>query len=191
MLEDAMDQVPSDHLGEPLRTGLWIALVAACTVIGSFAFACAAPLIAVATFAATKMRIGEGFTLVLVAWLANQLVGYLVLGYPQTWDSFGWCAAIGIATVLGFVGVVGVSRLEMPSAAIAAMGLTMAFLVYETTLFAATTVLPSSNEALSFPVTAGVFEINAVALIGLLVLYRAAVALRLLRPLQMPNPANV
>ena len=84
-----MDQVPSDHLGEPLRTGLWIALVAACIVIGSFAFACAAPMIAVATFAATKMRIGEAFTVVLVAWLANQLVGYLVLGYPQTWDSFG------------------------------------------------------------------------------------------------------
>ena len=73
----------------------------------------------------------------------------------------------------------------------AAMGLTVAFLVYEATLFAATTVLPSSNETFSFPVMARVFEINAVALIGLLVLYRTAVALRLLRPLQMPNPVTV
>jgi len=118
-------------MGEPLRTGLWMALVAACTVIGSLAFACAAPLIDVATLPLPRRALSKGSLSSAWAWLANQLVGYLVVGYPQTWDSFGWGAVIGIATALGFVGAVGVSRLEMPSAAMAAIGLTVAFLVYE------------------------------------------------------------
>ena len=139
-----MDQVPKSNsrnapsTDEHMRPGLWIALVASCTVLASVAFACAAPLAAVATFAGTRMRVRAGCVVVGVAWLANQLIGYLLLGYPRTWDSLGWGAAIGIATALGFVGTVAVFRAGLRDPVMTAMGLAVSFIVYEATLLAAT-----------------------------------------------------
>ena len=188
-----MEQVQNNGRQSPastddrMRTGLWIALVASSTVLASLVFACGAPLSAVATFAGTRMRIAAGFMLVIVAWLANQLVGYLLLGYPQTWDSFGWGAAIGIAAALGFLGAAAVYRAGLRDPAMTAIGFAVSFLAYEATLFAATAVLPSSDQAFSIGVMARIFEVNAFALIGLLVLHRCALALTLLKPLQLPS----
>jgi hypothetical protein len=180
-----MEQVPNNGLQNPasmdehMRTGLWIALVASSTVLASLVFACATPLSAVATLAGTRMRVTAGCMLVGVAWLANQLVGYLLLGYPQTWDSFGWGAAIGIAAWLGFWGAAAVYRAGLRDPAMTAIGFAVSFLTYEATLFAATAVLPSSDQAFSLRVIARILEVNGVALIGLLVLHRCALALTL------------
>jgi hypothetical protein len=82
---------------------LWIALIAALTVGGSVAFACAAPLAAIAALAALTMRRVEGVALVVTAWLANQLVGFGILDYPLDVSTFGWGGAIGAAAVGGFL----------------------------------------------------------------------------------------
>src|SRR5262249_47157523 len=78
----------------PLLAG-WIALIAALTVGGSLAFACAAPLAAIAALASLTMRQVEGIALVVMAWLANQLVGFAIPGYPLDLSTFGWGRALG------------------------------------------------------------------------------------------------
>ena len=98
---------------ERVRNSLWIVLVASSTVLASLVLACAAPLSGVATFAGTKMRFTAGCIAVGLAWLANQLVGFVMLDYPQTWDNFGWGIVMGIASALAFLGAAAVSRTGM------------------------------------------------------------------------------
>jgi hypothetical protein len=173
-----------------VASALWVGLVAGLSVLGSLAFACAAPLAAIAALAATKMRAAEGLALVAAAWLANQLVGYLLLDYPQTFESFAWGAAIGIAALAGFAAAHAVSRAGMPEVAALLLALGAAFVAYEATLFAATAVLSSSEEAFSIAIVGRIFAINAIAFAGLVLLHRGAIALHVLRPAgRAPEPA--
>src|SRR6476659_10664861 len=80
---------------------VWIALIAALTVGGSLAFACAAPFAAIAALASLTMRRAEGIALVVTAWLANQLAGFGILGYPLYLTTFGCGGAILAASVAG------------------------------------------------------------------------------------------
>src|SRR5262245_54229226 len=91
-------------------TTLWIALIAGLTVLGSFAYACAAPFAAVAALAALTLNRTEGLILVATAWVINQAVGFVLLSYPHTADTYAWGVTIGLATVLGFVAAHFVTR---------------------------------------------------------------------------------
>ena len=171
-------------------SALWVVLVAGLSVAGSLAFACAAPLAAIAALAGTKMRAAEGVALVVAAWLANQLVGYLLLDYPQTFESFAWGAAIGVAALIGFAAAHAVSRAGMPELVTLAVAVGAAFIAYEASLFAATAVLPSSEEAFSLEIVGRIFAINAIAFVALVLLHRGAIALHVLRPAgRAPEPA--
>jgi hypothetical protein len=173
-----------------VASALWVALIAGLSVIGSLAFACAAPLAAIAALAGTKMRAGEGAVLVVAAWLANQLVGYLLLDYPQTFESFAWGVAIGIAALAGFAAAHAVSRAGLPEVVALLLALGAAFVAYEATLFAATAVLSSSEEAFSIAIVGRIFAINAIAFAGLVLLHRGAIVLHVLRPAgRAPEPA--
>lgn len=169
---------------------LWIGLVTVGSVLGSLAFACAAPLAAMATIAGLKMRAGEGLALVGTAWLANQLVGYLVLDYPQTWDSFAWGAAIGVASVVAFAAAVLTTKVRLQEVLAMVIAFAAAFVAYEATLYAATAVLPYSAAAYSAAVILRILEVNAVALVALMMAYRAVVMLRLLKPLPLATPTT-
>jgi hypothetical protein len=161
-------------------TALWTAIVAGSSVLFSLALACATPFAAIAALAGTKMRPRAALALTGFAWLANQAVGYLVLGYPRTWDSFAWGAAIGLAALLATAAALAL-RERLRSAVITiACGFVAAFLVYETVLFSASAVLPSGDEAFSLAVVAEILRINVLALAGLLILERLAVATGLL-----------
>lgn len=161
--------------------GLWIALIAALSIGGSLAFACAAPLAAVAALAGAKMKSGEGLTLIIAAWLSNQIVGYGILNYPITADSFAWGAAIGVASVVAFFGARAVTVSAGASALALAGAFLAAFAAYEAALYGAGFVLGSSDEAFSMAVIERIFQINLVSFAGLLLLHRAAVALSLIR----------
>lgn len=161
---------------------LWIALIAGLSVGGSYAYACAAPLAAVAALAATKMDRGTGLALVIVAWLANQAVGYGLLNYPQTANSFAWGGAIGLAAVAGFLAARTLTGARAPGLFVLGAALLVAFVFYETALYAAGFALGSSEAAFSLEIVGRILAINAVSFIGLLVLHRAAIAVQWLRP---------
>lgn len=170
-----------DTSGRPAsaRTGAWIAVVIGASLAFSLALACATPFAALATLAGSRMASGPARATVASAWFANQLVGYLLLGYPRTWDSFAWGAAIGVAALLAAEAVIAIrprSPLRLAGAFLAS------FAVYELALFAATAVLPSGPGAFAPRVVAGIFATNLLALAGLLALHRLAVGTGLLLP---------
>jgi hypothetical protein len=165
-----------------MRTGIWTALIAGLSIVGSLVFACATPFAAIGALAASRMDREPGLTLVVAAWLSNQIVGYGILGYPRTVESFAWGAAIGLAAVLAFLG----ARVATAFAGTRPFGLASAFLaafaVYELALYLIGTVLFTSDAAFSIAVVARILEINLVSFVGLLGLHWLAVAasLRLL-----------
>ncbi|WP_045836525.1 hypothetical protein [Hyphomicrobium sp. 99] len=163
-------------------TGLWIALIAALSIGGSLAFACAAPLAAIGALAGSKMKSGEGLALVAAAWLSNQIVGYGLLDYPLTADSFAWGAAIGVASIAAFLGARAVSVATGSSLVALAGAFLAAFAAYEAALYGAGFILGSSDEAFSMAVVERVLLINLASFAGLLVLHRAAVAISLIKP---------
>jgi hypothetical protein len=164
--------------------GLWIALIAGLTVIGSYALACVAPLAAVAALAALAMRRGEGLALVVVAWLVNQAVGFTLLSYPHTPDSYAWGAAIGVAAVLGYVAAAAVAPFFKSTLLAIATAFAAAFAVYQFALYAFGVATSYAGDSFSIAVVGEVLAINAVAYVGFLVLHRAAVALSLVKPAQ-------
>ncbi|HEY0283670.1 MAG TPA: hypothetical protein VGC27_13740 [Rhizomicrobium sp.] len=162
-----------------IRRAGWIALLTGATVLGSFIFACATPFAALATLAAIHMNRRDAFMLMGVNWAANQIVGYTYLNYPQSWDSFAWGAAIGIAALAATGAAAGVeSVLRRAGWVVAAIGaFAIAFAAYEGLLYAATAILPSGSGAFSARVVLYVLSVNGLAFIALLALQRAGLAL--------------
>jgi len=69
----------------------------------TFWYACAAPFAAFAVFAAVALSERDALRVVVALWLANQAIGYLLLGYPRTANSFMWGLAIGGAAVVSLL----------------------------------------------------------------------------------------
>lgn len=149
-----------------VKRPLWIVLIIAAALLGSWIFACAMPFAALGALAALHLRPKDAFALVFLSWVSNQAIGYLILHYPQTWDSYGWGVAIGAGALLTE------KALRAAHLAVRAIAAFLAALaVYELTLFAATAVLPSSAEAFGFAVVSFIFSVNAGAFVLLLGLY--------------------
>lgn len=171
-----MNAEPSDNTSGPSKA-IWIALVAALSVAGSLAFACATPLAAIAALAGAKMDRYSGFALVCLAWLTNQIVGFTMLGYPQTANSFAWGAAIGAAAVAALLAVKGTAAF-LPSGPLGLIAsFATAFATYELALVLAGIPLGASTEAFSFEVIARILAVNVILFIGLLALHRLATLL--------------
>lgn len=83
---------------------LWAGVLATSSVLGSLALACMFPFAAIATLLAATLPFRKAAVWMGAAWFTNQLIGYLLLGYPQTANSFGHGLAIGV-TALATLGV--------------------------------------------------------------------------------------
>lgn len=167
----------------PVSTGAaaaWIAMTAGSSVVLSLYFACVTPFVALAAVSAMALPRQMAIYAVLLAWLGNQMVGYLILGYPQAWDSYAWGLAIGVAAATSLLAAFVVIRLQTGIFAMAAGTFLAAFVVYEGVLFAATSVLPSGQGAFSIAVISQVLVINAAAAAALALAHFLAAALRLL-----------
>jgi hypothetical protein len=184
-----MQALPLDSLGAR-RTG-WIALLTVATIAGSLVFACATPFPALAALAALHMNRRDAFVLTAVIWGTNQIIGYGLLHYPQTWDSFAWGIAIGAGAMIA-TGLAAVAeKAARPYGWVAAMlaSFAAAFAGYEVALRAATIVLPSHPDAFGLAVTLYVLKINALAFAGLLALQFVGARLGLAAPRHAASPA--
>ncbi len=154
---------------------LWIGFVVLASLGLSRVFACAMPFAALATLAALILRTRDACALVILAWLANQAVGFGLLHYPWTASTVAWGLAIGIAALAGLVAASAVaSRRVLSSWIVAPAALLPAFGAYELVLFAATWLLPSGPGAFVAVVVLRILVINAVALALLLLASRLA-----------------
>ena len=152
---------------------LWVALIAAVSVGGSYVYACAAPFAAIGALAARKMDLATGLTLVVLAWIANQIVGYGLLGYPQTANSFAWGGAIGLGAVAALFAARMIGNLGWGTVVATIASFAVAFIAYEVTLYLASFGLGGSD-VFSFDIVARILGINAVAFAGILALYAIA-----------------
>jgi hypothetical protein len=168
--------------GNSAGTAIWIALIAGLTVIGSYGYACAAPLAAVAALAALKMERTDGLILVGLAWIINQAVGFLLLNYPHTTETYLWGAAIGFAAFIGFFAARAAARANVPALAGWVITFLVAFAGYQGALYLAGLTFTDPSSGFTTAVVTEVFTINAVAYAGFAVVYLAAVALSLFVP---------
>lgn len=177
-IEDTAPRAAAMTSTEAIRRSLWIALVIFASVAFSFALACVTPFAALATSAALNMPRRDLFSLVGLAWLANRSSVYGFLGYPQTWDSFAWGGAIGIAACLGAMGALTIAPRvnQLGTLGVIATVFFAAFGLYEFALYAASFVLPGSAEAFSLPVVWRILYVNVIAIVLLLVVHRLALA---------------
>lgn len=181
-VRDKMNIFGSNELMD--KTLGWNAIILLSTILFSLIFACATPFAALAGLAALHLRRTEGLSLIVAAWFINQLIGYGLLTYPQSWDSFAWGAAIGIAGISSALIAYAVDH-AMTGRETVLRGLSVfvsAFIVYELVLLAACTILPSGEEAFSFDVVMQILAINGLAFIGLLALQRLGLALGIALP---------
>jgi len=162
----------SNTTSENLQNYRWIAILIAATMAGSFLFACGTPFAALATLAALHMRRRDAFILIGCIWAANQIIGFGVLHYPQTWTTLGWGIAIGVAAMMCTGAAIGAERLLHRVGTIPAIFAVFAasFAAYQLTLFAATPLLSSSTGAFSAHVVLFILKANAAAFVGLFTL---------------------
>jgi hypothetical protein len=86
----------------PLLRQSWFlpVLLVVISAVGSWKFACITPFVAFAVVAPYALSTQTALLTVAAVWLANQAIGFGVLGYPWTVDTILWGIAIGAAALL-------------------------------------------------------------------------------------------
>lgn len=157
---------------------LWIVLLSAASVLGSWALACATPFAALAALAATRMGRRDGLILMGVAWFASQAVGFGIHHYSHSPKTLMWGGAIGTAAI---VSVLAARWAEGRAGGGSAVRLFVAYLGavvgYKGMLVLWSLALGGLSIALSPVYFAQGFVRDGAILIALLALYRGLVAI--------------
>lgn len=85
-----MRQVKLPAASAGWRHLVWLGLLISASVAFSLGLACATPFAAFAAAAALTLSRRDALVLVTSVWFANQFVGFTVLDYPWTANSFAW-----------------------------------------------------------------------------------------------------
>lgn len=188
MKQPILDRPSSRAIGAPSaprdwRHPLWLALLVGASVVFSLGLACAVPLAAFAATAALSLSRRDALLLILLVWLANQLIGFTLLEYPWTASTFAWGAVLGLVAILATLAGHWMARRSMK----ASRGLTflatflIAFAVYEAALFAISATFLGGTEIYTAAIQGRIFAINAAAFVGLLVLNHLGASVGLAR----------
>jgi hypothetical protein len=117
-------------------------LLVGISAVSSWEFACITPFVAFAVAAGYALSARGALLTVTAIWLANQAIGFAVLGYPWTVDTILWGFAIGAAALLAAVLACATLRFGLRNN-VAANGaaFVLAFAAYEGGLFLVTFAL--------------------------------------------------
>lgn len=161
----------------------WIALLGGSSIGFSLIFACATPFVALVALATTLLARRNALIVTGLVWLANQAVGYGILNYPRTLNSYAWGLAIGVAVALALLAAQSLCRQlpRWPVVARTAAAFAIAFAVYELALYVSSFWLSSSDAAFSWRIVLYILQVNALGLAALVALAFCA-ALLGLRP---------
>lgn len=155
----------------------WPALLIAVSATLTLGFACATPFAALAVMAALTLTRGEAAALTMAIWLANQLAGYLVLGYPQTVNSFAAGGALAVAAIASTLTARAIVLKLAASGGLvqAASALAGARALYEVLLFLVAIAWLGGTETFALSVVGRILFVNVLTLIGLYAAYQLAV----------------
>jgi hypothetical protein len=155
------------------RHHMWLSLLVVAVSAFSFVAACATPFAAFAAVAALTLSRGDAFRLTVALWLADQIVGYAIHGYPRTAESFAWGVAIaGAALLATWTARWAVTHLQAPRPIRALSALVGAFTAYEAALFAVAAAGLGGTEHFTAGIVAPILALNAAAFVGLCGLHR-------------------
>jgi hypothetical protein len=160
------------------RHWLWLTVLVGASVAFTLGLACAVPLAAFAAAAALTLSPRDGLVLTFAVWLANQVVGFVVLEYPWTVGTIAWGVALGAVAILATLGGQWAVRHSTSSSRALSYTATflVAFAVYEAALFAISAMLLGGTEIYTLAIQGRVFAVSVLAFVGLLVLHHLAVS---------------
>src|SRR5262245_6521485 len=183
--------VPSSKRGH-WRHQMWLALLVFATVGFSLVFACAVPFAGLAVAAAFTLSRRDALGVTLAVWLANQLVGYLILDYPRTANSFAWGAVLGITVLLTtLVARWTVLRLQTAGPVVSGLvALLAAVTFFEAGLLAVAAAGLGGTSTFAPALVARIFGVNVIALAGLAILNRIGAAAGIRDSVALPVPAT-
>ncbi len=160
------------------RRVAWLGLLVVASVAFTLGFACAVPFAAFGAATAITLRARDAMLVMVAVWLANQIVGFGFMGYPWTADTAVWGVVLGIVAVVTMLAAqIAARRLAaFGTMAVAVAAFAGAFAVYEGGLYLISATLLGGTEYYATPIVIQIFEINALAYVGLLVMNRLAIA---------------
>jgi hypothetical protein len=161
-----------------LASFIWILILTLAVIGGTFALSCVTPFAALAVALGGTVGLRASLRNMAVVWFANQVVGFGFYHFPRTANTFLWGMAIGGAALVTTVVASVVMKYASSRAAPLRLGvaLLLSFGVYEMTLLGAA-VLLGGLETFRPGIVAQIAFINAVSLVGMVVLNEVAAAL--------------
>lgn len=160
------------------RHQVWLALLVVAISAFSFVYACAPPFVAFSVLAAMTLSRRDAIRTTVALWLVNQAVGYFILGYPRTVNSFTWGLIMGVAAVMAtlLAGQI-VARLRSAGGLTRALvALSGTFVTYEVVLYAIAVAGLGGTGSFALPIVGRILVVNVIALAGLYALYRVGAA---------------
>jgi hypothetical protein len=159
----------------PSLTRIWQVMLVLASAVMSCTFVCVVPFAAMATIASRTLARRDAVVALLAAVLANQLVGFFILGYPRTISTVLWGPVFAAATLAAFALS---TRIAQPILALAA-----AFAAFEAVLAAYSFATSHSLAGFTGPIVGEVALVNlvdgtilVVAYLGLLAAWQAIAA---------------
>jgi hypothetical protein len=158
----------SATLQQPQSRLFWQAVLALSGGVMTLTLACIAPFPAIAVLASRTLTIRRSIVATCGAVVANQLVGFAVLGYPRTLATLAWGPVFLCATLVALLVARRIVRTPVAFAA--------AFVAYEAVLAAYTYVTERSLGAFAPSIVGQVVLANLLGFAVLALLYVAIVA---------------
>ncbi len=168
-----------DGSSKPGASALWIALLTATSTATTYVLACATPFPALAALAALHMRERDGLALMALAWIASQIVGFGLLGYPHSSTTVAWGLALAVAALVS----AGAAYLLLPRLRLRSMwsrlaaAYVVAFLAFKAAIALCGLALGDLASAFDPAIVLAQFMRNGAILLGLFLLYHGLVAL--------------
>ncbi|WP_123906331.1 hypothetical protein [Sphingorhabdus sp. YGSMI21] len=117
---------------------IWAATLASASVLGSWIFACMMPFTAIGVLLAATLPVRKAMTWMAGVWISNQLVGFLILDYPRTLNSFAHGGSMLVASVAGLLVAHQVLKMRKDEGLLSlGMAFVAAFVAYEALLYVA------------------------------------------------------
>ena len=161
-----------------LASLIWMVILTLAAIGVTFALSCVTPFAALAVALAGTIGLRASLRVVIVVWFANQVIGFGFFHFPLTVNAFLWGMAIGGSAVATTIVASMVMKYGSFWAVPLRLGvaLLLSFGFYEMTLLGAAVFL-GGFETFRPSVVAQLALVNAVSLVGMVVLNELAAAL--------------